>query len=142
MQAFHRWLRGCLYYIKARRIITCGLSDKNVALIMKCSCTAHVFWHLFVTINENSENSDKLFLRQIFSRLRIDASHITLERICKVEMVTGQLEAANSRVKNDDVVMTLQNSLPENYSNPFTDLNTMDGELSLTDLNAITARRG
>ena len=121
--------------VKARRIITSSLTDEHVVLTMDCK-TAKEVWNMLVTINEKSGISNKLFLRQKFFKLRMDGSSKMLEHISTMETLARRLEAAGSKLEEDDIIMNLLSSLPEEYSNLVTALETRESNLSLTDVKA------
>ena len=96
--------------VKARRLITSGLTDDHVCHVMECS-TSKEMWSALQKRNERSGTGNKLFLRRRFFNIQMDNNRGMLSHISKVELLSRQLQAAGSPAEESELIMTLLSSL-------------------------------
>lgn len=118
-------------------IIATNLVDKEMAHIKNCKGPAEA-WERLCNIHETKSLSNILFLRRKFLTIKMQDGDCMLDHINKVKDLADQLMCLDVAVKDEDIVMTLLDSLPPSYEHLIIALETRDMK-DLT-LEFVTAR--
>lgn len=119
--------------MKARKIITSGLTDEHLCHVMECK-TSREMWNTLERLNERSGTANKLLLCRSFFNMQMGASKSMLSHIAKVDLLARQLSAAGPPVEESDIIMPLLNSLPEAYKSLVVAFESRNTELNLTEV--------
>ena len=122
---------------KAFAIIATSLVDKELAHIKGCKGPAEA-WKTLCNIHETKSLSNILFIRRKFFTIKMDEGADILDHINKVKSLADQLTCLEVPMKDEDVVMTLLDSLPPSFDHLITALETRP--ISELTLDFITAR--
>jgi hypothetical protein len=122
---------------KAFAIIAMSLVDKELAHIKGCKGPAEA-WKTLCNIHETKSLSNILFIRRKFFTIKMDESDDILTHINKVKSLADQLTCLEVPMKDEDVVMTLLDSLPPSFEHLITALETRP--MKELTLDFITAR--
>src|SRR5450631_1333284 len=108
---------------KAFAIIAMSLVDKELAHIKGCKGPAEA-WRTLCNIHETKSLSNILFIRRKFFTIKMDEGVDILDHINKVKSLADQLTCLEVPMKEEDVVMTLLDSLPPSFDHLITALET------------------
>lgn len=108
---------------RAFAVIATNLVDKEMAHIKACKGPAEA-WTTLCNIHEAKSLSNILFLRRKFFTVKMEEGGDMLDHINKVKSLADQLTCLDVGVKDEDVVMTLLESLPPSYEHLITALET------------------
>src|ERR1700737_2951057 len=122
---------------KAFAIIATSLVDKELAHIKGCKGPAEA-WRTLCNIHETKSLSNILFIRRKFFTIKMNESDDIPTHINKVKSLADQLTCLEVPMKDEDVVMTLLDSLPPSFEHLITALETRP--FSELTLDFITAR--
>ena len=118
-------------------IIATNLVDKEMAHIKHCKGPAEA-WKTLCNIHETKSLSNILFLRRKFFTIKMQEGDVMLDHINKVKSLADQLMCLDVPLKDEDIVMTLLDSLPPTYEHLITALETRP--MKELTLEFITAR--
>ena len=118
-------------------IIATNLVDKEMAHIKHCRGPAEA-WKTLCNIHETKSLSNILFLRRKFFTIKMQEADCMLDHINKVKSLADQLMCLEVPLKDEDIVMTLLDSLPSSYEHLITALETRP--MKELTLEFITAR--
>ena len=104
-------------------IIATNLVDKEMAHIKHCKGPAEA-WKTLCNIHETKSLSNILFLRRKFFTIKMQEADCMLDHINKVKSLADQLMCLEVPLKDEDIVMTLLDSLPPTYEHLITALET------------------
>lgn len=122
---------------KAMSVIGLNLVDNQLAHIRNCKGPTEA-WKTLCNIHETKSLSNILFIRRKFFTIKMQEGDDMLTHINHVRDLADQLNCLDVPVKDDDVVMTLLESLPPSFENLITALETLRFE-DLT-MEFVTAR--
>ena len=94
-----------------------------MAHIKHCKGLAEA-WKTLCNIHETKSLSNILFLRCKFFTIKMQEADDMLDHINKVKSLTDKLTCLEVAIKDEDVVMTLLNSLPATYEHLISALET------------------
>ena len=122
---------------KAMSVIGLNLVDNQLAHIKSCKGPAEA-WKTLCNIHETKSLSNILFIRRKFFTIKMQEGDDLLTHINQMKALADQLNCLEVPVKDEDIVMTLLESLPPSFENLITALET----LRLKDLTMefVTAR--
>ena len=109
---------------KAMSIIGLNLVDNQLAHMKSCKGPAEA-WKTLCNIHETRSLSNILFIRRKFFTCKMQEGEDLLNHINKVKGLADQLACLEVPVRDEDVVMTLLESLPPSYEYLITALETM-----------------
>ena len=118
-------------------LIATNLVNKEMAHIKGCKGPAEA-WKTLCGIHETKSLSNILFLRRKFFTCKMYEGDNMLDHINKVKSLADQLLCLDVPIKDEDLVMTLLDSLPTSYENLITALETRPMKELTVDF--ITAR--
>ncbi len=95
-------------------MIVTNLVDKEMAHVKHCKGPAEA-WKALCNIHETKSLSNILFLRRKFFTIKMHEADNMLDHINKVKSLADQLLCLEVPVKDEDVMMTLLESLPPSY---------------------------
>ena len=104
-------------------LIAINLVDKEMPHIKHCKGPAEA-WKTLSNIHETKSLSNILFLRRKFFTIKMQEADDMLDHINKVKSLVDQLTCLEVAIKDEDVVMTLLDSLPTSYEHLITALET------------------
>lgn len=111
VKAFKAYQRRCKH---ALSIIATNLVDKQAAHIQHCRDPT-VAWQILCDVHEQKTLSNVLFVRRKFFTITMQEGDDMLDHINKVKALADQLACLDVPLRNEDVVMTLLQSLPDSY---------------------------
>ena len=123
--------------LRARNIICLSLAD-NLLIHEDTESSPKEIWAKLEEIYEPKNLANKLFLRRKFFTLKMEDGVGMLAHINNVKALADQLKIIGAEIKEEDVVMTLLNSLNDDYAGLITALENKKPE-ELT-LNFVTGR--
>ena len=106
--AFEKWSKTAFGFIAI------NLVDKEMAHIKHCKGPAEA-WKTLCNIHETKSLSNILILRRKFFTIKMQEADDMLDHINKVKSFVDQLTCLELAIKDEDVVMTLLDSLPTSY---------------------------
>ncbi len=109
---------------KAMSVIGLNLADNQLAHIKSCKGPSEA-WKTLCNIHETKSLSNILFIRRKFFTCKMQESDDLLDHINKVKALADQLACLEVPVRDEDIVMTLLESLPASYEYLITALETM-----------------
>ena len=109
---------------KAMSIIVLNLADNQLAHVKSCKGPAEA-WKILCNIHETKSLSNILFVRRKFFTCKMDEGDDLLDHVNKVKALADQLACLEVPVREEDIVMTLLESLPTSYEFLITALETM-----------------
>jgi len=109
---------------KAMSVIGLNLADNQLAHIKSCKGPAEA-WKALCNIHETKSLSNILFIRRKFFTCKMVEGDDLLDHINNVKALADQLACLEVPVKDEDIVMTLLESLPASYEYLITALETM-----------------
>ena len=109
---------------KAMSIIVLNLADNQLAHVKSCKGPAEA-WKILCNIHETKSLSNILFVRRKFFTCKMDEGDDLLDHVNKVKALADQLACLEVPVREEDIVMTLLESLPASYEFLITALETM-----------------
>ena len=109
---------------KAMSIIVLNLADNQLAHVKSCKGPAEA-WKILCNIHETKSLSNILFVRRKFFTCKMDEGEDLLDHVNKVKGLADQLACLEVPVREEDIVMTLLESLPASYEFLITALETM-----------------
>jgi hypothetical protein len=109
---------------KAMSIIGINLVDSQLHHIKRCKGPAEA-WKTLCNIHETRSLSNILFIRRKFFTCKMQEGEDLLDHINKVKALADQLACLEVPVRDEDVVMTLLESLPPSYEYLITALETL-----------------
>ncbi|MGH7974689.1 MAG: retrotransposon gag domain-containing protein, partial [bacterium] len=98
----------------ALSIIATNLVDKQAAHIQHCRDPAKA-WIILCGVHEQKSLSNILFVRRKFFTIKMQDGDDMLDHINKVKALADQLSCLDVPLRDEDVVMTLLQSLPDAY---------------------------
>ena len=104
-------------------MIATNLVDKELAHIKHCKGPAEA-WRTLCNIHETKSLSNILFLRRKFFTIKMQEGDCMLEHINKVKSLADQLLCLDVPMHDEDIVMTLLDSLPPSYDHLIVALET------------------
>jgi transposase InsO family protein len=108
---------------KAMSVIGLNLVDNQLAHIKSCKGPAEA-WKTLCNIHETRSLSNILFIRRKFFTCKMEEGDNLLDHINKVKALADQLTCLEVPLRDEDVVMTLLDSLPPSYEYLITALET------------------
>ena len=114
---------------KAMSVIGLNLVDNQLAHIKSCKGPAEA-WRTLCNIHETRSLSNILFIRRKFFTSKMQEGDDLLNHVNQVKALADQLTCLDVPVRDEDVVMTLLESLPPSFEHLITALET----LHMTDL--------
>jgi hypothetical protein len=109
---------------KAMSIIGINLVDNQLHHIKRCKGSAEA-WKTLCNIHETWSLCNILFIRRKFFTCKMQEEQDLLDHINKVKALADQLASLEVPVRDEDVVMTLLESLPPSYEYLITALETL-----------------
>ncbi len=109
---------------KAMSIISINLVDSQLHHIKRCKGPAEA-WKTLCNIHETRSLSNILFIRRKFFTCKMQEGEDLLDHINKVKALADQLTCLEVPMRDEDVVMTLLESLPPSYEHLITALETL-----------------
>ena len=109
---------------KAMSVIGLNLVDAQLAHIKSCKGPAEA-WKTLCNIHETRSLSNILFIRRKFFTSKMQESDDLLDHINKIKALADQLACLEVPMRDEDVVMTLLDSLPPSYEYLITALETL-----------------
>jgi hypothetical protein len=109
---------------KAMSIIVLNLADNQLAHVKSCKGPAEA-WKILCNIHETKSLSNILFVRRKFFTCKMEEGDDLLDHVNKVKALADQLAYLEVPVREEDIVMTLLESLPASYEFLITALETM-----------------
>jgi transposase InsO family protein len=122
---------------KAMSIIGLNLVDSQLAHIRSCKGPAEA-WRTLCNIHETRSLSNILFIRRKFFTSKMQEGDDLLNHINQVKALADQLNCLEVPVTEDDVVMTLLESLPPSFEHLITALETL--QMKNLTMEFVTAR--
>ena len=104
-------------------LIAINLVDKEMAHIKHCKGPTKA-WKILCNIHETKSLSNILFLRYKFFIIKMQEADDIFDHINKVKSLVDQLTCLEVAIKDEDVVITLLDSLPTSYEHLITALET------------------
>ena len=102
-------------------IIATSLLDKELVHIKGCKGLAEA-WRMLCIIHVTKSLSNILFIRRKFFTIKMDEGTDILDHINKVKSLANQLTCLEVPMKEEDVVITLLDSLPPSFDHLITAL--------------------
>lgn len=109
---------------KAMSVIGLNLVDSQLAHIKSCKGPAEA-WRTLCNIHETRSLSNILFIRRKFFTSKMQEGSDLLNHTNQVKALADQLTCLDVPVRDEDVVMTLLESLPPSFESLITALETM-----------------
>src|SRR5579875_408018 len=109
---------------KAMSMIGLNLVDAQLAHIKGCKDPAEA-WRVLCNIHETRSLSNILFLRRKFFTSKMEEGADLLEHINNIKALADQLACLEVPMRDDDIVMTLLDSLPPSFEHLITALETL-----------------
>ena len=109
---------------KAMSVIGLNLVDGQLAHIKSCKGPAEA-WKTLCNIHKTRSLSNILFIRRKFFTSKMQESDDLLDHINKIKVLADQLAFLEVPMRDEDVVMTLLDSLPPSYEYLITALETL-----------------
>ena len=103
--------------------IAINLVNEEMTHIKHCKGPTEA-WKTFCNIHRTKSLSSFLFLRRKFFTIKMQEADDMLDHINKVKSLVDQLTCLEVAIKDEDVVMTLLDSLPTSYEHLITSLET------------------
>ena len=122
---------------KALSIIGLSLANSQLAHIKSCKTPAQA-WKALCNIHETKSLSNILFVRRKFFTIKMQEGDDLMAHINHVKELADQLTSFEVPVREEDVVMTLLESLPPSFDNLIIALETL--RLEDLTLEFVTAR--
>ena len=104
---------------KAMSVIGLNLVDNQLAHIKSCKGPAEA-WKTLCNIHETKSLSNILFIRRKFFTIKMQEGDDLLTHINQVKALADQLTCLEVPVREEDVVMTLLESLPPSFESLIT----------------------
>ena len=114
---------------KAMAMICLAIEDSQLPLVRLAS-GAHDAWSRLEGHFEKKSLANKLFLRRRFFTAKMEEGDDVLEHINKIKTLAEQLDAVGAPVNEDDLVITLLDSLSKSYTFLITALESRADSLS------------
>lgn len=109
---------------KAMSVIGLSLVDNELAHIKSCKGPAEA-WKILCNIHETKSLSNILFICRKFFTIKMHEGDDLLTHINQVKALADQLACLDVPVREEDVVMTLLESIPPSFENLITALETL-----------------
>ena len=117
---------------KTMFIINIDLADNQLVQIKSCKGPAEA-WKILCNIYETNSLSNILFIRYKFFTYKMDKGDDLLVHVNKVETLTYQLACLEVPVRDEDISITLLESLPTSYGYLIIAFETMEMKNFLMD---------
>jgi hypothetical protein len=122
---------------KAMSTIGINLVDSQLHHIKRCKGPTDA-WKTLCNIHETRSLSNILFIRRKFFTCKMQEGEVLLDHINKVKALADQLACLEVPMRDEDVVMTLLESLPPSYEYLITALETLP--MQALTMEFVTAR--
>ena len=120
----------------AYTFIMLPLSREVQAVVRRCN-TAKETWDLLEVKYGGKDVQDRMYLRQKLRDLKLKPSESMMNYLARVQDCVDQLKAAGGELADEEIVLTLLNSLPKKYEVVKASLNVRGTKVELDELQNI-----